>query len=208
MPGQAGVKYALLLRSICIAAGKRGDCRQSTSTFLEEDQDGVAVTVIFQRHQSFDYHGLAALHVHARHPLVAARGYIYTLDTTLAHPSFPQHFDYIARIFVRAQTNCSSALFTAPLPASNIFVFGRGVVQLYRNAFSSMALTKAEAVLLEKGLSTTHRSLVAFGAPVRFSPRRRAYCGSGYDPYRLQRRTVLRRCYYYEELGLFKFVTQ
>ena len=27
---------------------------------------------MFQRYQSFDYHGLAALHLHSQHPLVAA----------------------------------------------------------------------------------------------------------------------------------------
>ena len=67
-----------------------------------------SVAVVRSRYMMTDYHGLAALYTYACHPLVAARGYLYTLDTSLAHLSFPSRFDAVAAAF--RSSECSTTV--------------------------------------------------------------------------------------------------
>jgi len=158
------------------------------------------VAVVRLRYQMSDYHGLAALYTYARHPLVAARGYLYALDTCQAHISFPARFEAVAAVFAPAE--CSTVVYTVPLPNSNLAAFGRGVVLAYQDHFRRLRLrTKHDGILVELGESPyEHRSLVAFASRVVLARKRREPCG-WYDTFRTG---ATRRCWFYEEFGLYK----
>ena len=151
---------------------------------------GLAVAVIRTRRHASDYHGLGALYTHARHALVAARGYLYALDTCLAHPSFPSRFAAVAAAF--SSSECSGVLYTVALPNSNLAAFGRGVVLAYQNHFSHLKMrTKREGIAIELGEAPFHqRSLVAFATKVVLARKRREDCG-WYDTFRTG---AARRC--------------
>lgn len=100
-----------------------------------------------------------------------------------------------------ALTDCSTAIYTVALPNSNICAFGRGVVLAYMDHFRRLALrTKMEGILIELGESSVHKSLVSFASHVTLARKRREECGT-FNPYNTARP---RRCWFYEEFGLFK----
>ena len=65
------------------------------------------LVVVRVKQHSFDYHGYHALWRYRHHRLVAGQGYLYTVDTTLAHPGFPRRLDDLGRIF---QARCQAVL--------------------------------------------------------------------------------------------------
>ena len=48
------------------------------------------VAVVHTRLSNYDYHGLAALYEHRKHPLVKAAAYFYVCDTVTFHADFTQ----------------------------------------------------------------------------------------------------------------------
>ena len=60
----------------------------------------------------------------------------YILDTSTVGPTFPQRFAQLAEHFAQSATETSRAelaeLLVPPAPASNVCVFGHGLVERYR----------------------------------------------------------------------------
>ena len=141
---------------------------------------------------NLDLHGLDGLFTHRAHPLVAAAGYLYVLDSVTFDVSFP---------FLFSLLNFSNPriIYTTPLPNSNIWAFGAGVVSAYGRSFS-IQLSKAQQVTLEfnRGTIAGTRSLATFGEVALCEQRRTVYL-----PLSIARpRTVL----FYPSFGLYKHI--
>lgn len=153
---------------------------------------------------SYDYHAFDALWRYRDHRLIAAQGYMYTMDTTLAHPGFPKRLIDLGRNQFRQSDSkrCSLQVLTVPLPNANICAFGVGVLFNYGPNFWLPNLTKREAVDIEKSCEGSRaRALVEFaGAVVEQRPRKS--CGH-HDIYSTGR--APRLCWYYDGLNLLKF---
>ena len=164
---------------------------------------GPSLVTMHVAEAAFDYHGFSALWQHRHHQLVAAQGYIYTVDTTLVHPGFPRRFFELGKNFQRVESKmCSMHVHTVPLPNANICAFGVGVLFNYGANFAIPNLTKREAIEIEKDcVGSRGLSLVHFARSV-VTQRPRQSCGH-HDVYAT--RQSPRLCWYYDTLQLLKF---
>lgn len=114
------------------------------------------ITYIETPLMNFDLTGLAMLYRYRTHPLVHASSYMYILDTSTVGPTFPQRFAQLAEHFAQSATETSRAelaeLLVPPAPASNVCVFGHGLVERYRRNFE-IVLSKREGLDFEAGYS-------------------------------------------------------
>ena len=161
------------------------------------------LVVVRVAQHSFDYHGYHALWRYRHHRLVAGQGYLYTVDTTLAHPGFPRRLDDLGRIFQKPDAKqCSMHVHSVPLPNANLCAFGFGVLLHYGNNFDLPNLSKREAVDIEKGCAGSRaRPLVHFAGSLVEQHARKG-CGF-HDVYATGRHP--RICWYYDGLHLMKF---
>ena len=142
---------------------------------------------------NLDLHGLDALFTHRSHPLVTADGYLYVLDSVTFDITFPHMFSLL---------NFSNphVVYSTPLPNSNIYAFGTGVVAAYRDSFSTR-LSKAQQVALEfnRGTIAGTQNLLMFGQLAICTQRRAVYLPLSSD----NPRTVL----HYPAFGLYKHIS-
>jgi len=97
---------------------------------MEDERWGrLGVTVVNTTLNAQDLTGLSALYHHRGHPQVAARAYLYVHDTVLFAPDFVSRFSTLASLIGEDE------LRIPPMPASNIFAFGRRVVERYQTHF-------------------------------------------------------------------------
>ena len=153
---------------------------------------------------SFDYHGLDALWRYRHNSLIAAQGFLYTVDSTLAHPGFPKRLGELARNFRRTESKrCSMEVHTVPLPNANLAAFGIGALLAYGNNFGRLSnMSKAEAISIEKGCEGSRaRNLIEFASSVATHHARQP-CGA-MDIYNTGDHPRL--CWYYHGLELYKF---
>jgi len=108
----------------------------------------LGVTVINVTLNSFDLHGLSAVHRYIDHPLVQAGSYFYVLDTVVFGGRFPQMFDHFATMVQEDEVHLPVA------PNSNIFVFGQKVARRYKTAYDRNT-TKEEGLYLEHDWNCT-----------------------------------------------------
>eukprot|EP00913_Durusdinium_trenchii_P026716 g25063.t1 len=111
------------------------------------------ITYIETPLMNFDLTGLAMLYRYRTHPLVHASSYMYILDTSTVGPTFPQRFAQLAEHFAQSATETSRAelaeLLVPPAPASNVCVFGHGLVERYRRTErNELRWAKLQAILL------------------------------------------------------------
>ena len=161
------------------------------------------LVVVHMAEHSFDYHGYNALWQYQDDPLIAAQGYLYTVDTTLAHPGFPRRLHELGKLFRQTESKrCSLQVITVKLPNANLAAFGIGVLLQYRTNFLVPNMTKHEAVDIEKACEGSRaKALVEFaGSVVEQHPRKS--CGH-HDVYVTRRSPRL--CWYYDGLHLLKF---
>jgi len=143
---------------------------------------------------AYDFNGLSALYRYRDHPRVSAHAYLYVHDTVLFRSDFVQRFDELAHIIDKDEVR------SPPLPCSNIFAMGHGVVERYTSNFDR-SFTKLEGLYIEWGTSPLARNINAFAKNVTQLRKRERL---GYtDPYHtgFQRITYL-----YRDFGLVKFV--
>ena len=161
------------------------------------------LAVVHTAEQAFDYHGYHALWRYRHHRLVAAQGYLYTVDTSLAHPGFPARLRDLGKAFQRQESKmCSMQVFSVPLPNANLCAFGFGVVLNYGNNFHLTNLTKREAVDIEKGCADSRAHPLVDFAGSLVTQHERKSCGA-HDVYVTRRSPRL--CWYYYDLRLMKF---
>jgi hypothetical protein len=162
------------------------------------------LVVVHSAVHAYDYHAYDALWRHRRDPLIRAQGYLYTVDSTLAHPGFPRRFAELGKVFERSESKkCSVQVLTVPLPNSNLCSFGFGVLLSYGRNFGQLAnLTKREAVDIEKAcVGSRARALAEFAGSV-ITQHDRKSCGH-HDVYVTRQHPRL--CWYYDGLNLLKF---
>jgi len=156
------------------------------------------VTVLRTRANAIDYHGLALIHRHRKHPLVRAETYLYVHDTVTFAADFVRRFESF-------RLRKSARIFTTwPLPNSNVVAFGADVIARFRTNFDG-DIAKRDAFPMEFGYSlprrnaTEVRPLVAFGVVVKLGPR----CPNGsVDIYATG---TPRMRFWYPAFGLYKY---
>ena len=200
--------------TIVVLGGGAADippARQLVSSFAGVSADSVhssttkpaTLVVIQTAYHSYDYHAFDALWRYRHDSLVAGQGFVYTMDTTLAHPGFPRRLLELGKnIFRHSESKrCSIQVLSVPLPNANLCAFGVGVLLNYGTNFRLPNLTKREAVDIEKGCAGSRaKPIVDFGALIEQHPRKS--CGY-HDVYATRRSPRL--CWYYDGLNLLKF---
>ncbi|CAJ1441746.1 unnamed protein product [Effrenium voratum] len=144
---------------------------------------------------NFDLTGLAMLNRHRDHPLIRAEAYMYMLDTSTVGAGFPFKFTAMARTEHKEFRS-------SPRPASNVGVFGRGVVEAYGRNFDT-ALTKQDGLEFEYGHNPhgVHQ-LEEFAEKVtQMQPR--VEHGDAIDIYHTG---YPRRVFWYPDLDVFKYI--
>lgn len=103
------------------------------------------VVVIRTRFMNLDLTAYSLLYMHIEHALVKAPAYMYVLGTSLVAPDFCKRISpFLSRDWSGAQYH------TAHIPASNIGVLSRGVVERYMTNFD-VPVTKHQGLLIEFG---------------------------------------------------------
>jgi hypothetical protein len=120
--------------TIVVLGGGAADippARQPVSSFAGVSADSVhssttkpaTLVVIQTAYHSYDYHAFDALWRYRHDSLVAGQGFVYTMDTTLAHPGFPRRLLELGKnIFRHSESKrCSIQVLSVPLPNANLW---------------------------------------------------------------------------------------
>ena len=94
------------------------------------------LTYLETQFENFDLTGLSMIWHYRDHPSIRAQAYMYVLDTSTVGPGFPQKFQSFAGTTYAEYRGL-------PRPASNVCVFGRGILEAYAENFDT-PLTKQE----------------------------------------------------------------